>query len=235
MPRHTLPTALLLLVAATVQAAPTMGSFSLDLGGGIASVGTGDIEAIYAPYALDNHASYPPVAGGGLLYNVSDAFQAGATVEQVNKKYRVEWPNGDVETWTIPALGILGRLRWLIPLEHSDVLFAVEAAAGTYQLSGATLRANYSAGHAALHDSAFGGLLEVESEYAFSKAVAASLGLGYRFVTFSSIRAEQVPGGTTDDLLNGDGSAASFEYSGPFAAVSLRLYFGGNGTSEHSE
>lgn len=170
-----------------------------------------------------------------MAYNVSESFQIGAGVDWIGKQYKVTWPNGENDTWKLPALGILGRLRWLMPMASPDLLFAIDAMAGQYRLSGASVKASDGSLDYTFNGSAFGGIVGVDSEYRLGSSVSAVVLLGYRFAAIRSIKATLLPDNTTADLLNPDGSKAQFDYAGPFLSLALRFYFGGDGSSVTSQ
>lgn len=228
---------ILAVVSAAVPAValPPMGAFSIDVGGDYSSLKTRDIEDLYAPLTLDNHASAPVAFQGGVLYNVTDAFQLGLGVEDVMKRYEVTWPNGDKETWKADALGIVGRVRWLIPGSSPSILYAIGATVGQYKLSSASVTANYTTAHGDLDGTATGGAITVGGEYSFGGAVSIGLDLGYRMAKIRSVTETIRPGDLKADLLNGDGSKAMFDYTGPFVALALRFTIGGDGSSVTSQ
>jgi hypothetical protein len=225
----------LLVLANAAPALPPMGAFSIDLGGSYAALSTSDIEDIYAPLTLDNHKGSAFGFSGGVSYNVSESFQVGAAVEEIAKQYKVTWSNGDVDTWKMPALGILARLRWLMPMASPDLLFAISASAGQYRLSGASLKFTDSTWTYDFSGSTIGGALAIDSEYRLGSSVAAVALLGYRLATIKKVTYTLHPIGTSDTLQNGDGTNAKFDYTGPFLSLSLRFYFGGDGSSVTSQ
>ena len=225
----------LLVLAGTAPALPPMGAFSIDLGGSYSAVSTKDIEDFYAPLTLDNHAGSAFGFQGGVAYNVSPSFQVGAGVDLISKQYKVTWSNGDVDTWKMPALGILGRLRWLMPMNSPDLLFAISLAAGKYTLSGSSLTYTDPTFSYDFAGSTFGGVLAIDSEYRLASSVAVDVSAGYRLATIKTITFTEHPTGASDTVLLRDGTKASFDYSGLVIGLSLRFYFGGDGSSVTSQ
>jgi len=226
---------LLVLSAGAARALPPMGAFSIDLGGSYSALSTKDIEDLYAPTTLDNHSGSAFGFQGGVAYNVSPSFQVGAGVDWIGKQYKITWPNGDVDTWKMPVLGFVGRLRWLMPMNAPDLLFAISLSAGQYALSGASLTYTDPTFSYDFAGSAFGGMLAVDSEYRLGASVAVDVSAGYRLATIKTITYTEHPTGISDTLRLRDGTNAPFDYSGFVLGVSLRFYIGGDGSTVTSQ
>lgn len=222
-------------IAQPAWALPPMGAFSVEVGGTLSRLSTSDIENAYKPYVLDNHVSTPLGFTAGVAYNVSGSFQMGVGVEKVFKRYKVTWDNGDVDTWNIPAVGVLASLRWLMPGFSPDVLYGIDAAAGPYRLSAASMHPGGTDYHDDLAGSTFGGSIGLDSEIKFGESLSGVVLIGYRFANIRTVKATLFPDNISGELDGFDGSKVGFDYSGPYVMLALRFYIGGDGSTVTSQ
>lgn len=227
------------LLCGTAGAFPTMGQFSITPGIGAALVSNQDIKDLYGPGLSITSSPVALALGGGLDYNVSDMVQLGARYDRVLKKYEVSLSSGGAivgtDTWNVNANALLGHARFLIKGRSPDRWYAISLLLGQYALSGASLETTISGGGSATLDltgSTFGGEAALEMEKSFGGQVAGALRLGWRFAKITNVTGSVA--GATGRLTNADGSAAALDLGGLNAGVTLRVYFGGSGSSVSS-
>jgi hypothetical protein len=209
-------------------AAPQMGQFAIDANLGYALMSTQDIKDIYGPSLVGKPAGGGLGLAGGFMYNVGDSVQLGVGIDYLVKKYTINWAGMWSDIWTLPAMGYLGRARFIIPGSSKTAWYAISLSLGVYSLSGAQITDNVGGVPIDLKGSKFGGIVGFDYETSLSPSVALTAMIGYRFAKITPVTAEAL--GTSVQLFNYNLSKSSIDFSGLFLQAGFRFYFGGNGS-----
>ena len=209
---------------------PGSADFRVDVGAGFP--GLDDFNNFYGGSIVDPSTVMADFnLGVNVDFAISPNFQLGPGLAFLIKKpvKIVETGGGLTETdeWNEQVMGggLNGRL--LFPVgNNGNLVFGAQL--GIYALASSTVDVTLTNGSATnsgtinLTASNVGGLLEFKYEKVVDKNLAWEIGLGYRTLTFSPVKASASTG-TTATLPNANGSNAAVDFSGLELTGSLLL------------
>jgi tetratricopeptide (TPR) repeat protein len=175
--------------------------------------------------------------GVGGDYTIAPEFQLGLSVEAIVKitdpvdTSSTYYGITGSELWTEIGWGPALDVKYLIPLDH-HYTFMIQGETGFYSLAGSidgSISSSYVSGSYLynLSGSSIGGLVGVQFEWLKNAGLGVDVGIGYRFLSFSSIHytyTDTTGYSTKGTLKNANNGNAYIDFSGFTFTTAIRFF-----------